>query len=164
MHLGSSRAPLALFYKAGPSRSGCLQGFLERIFPSIYKIRAIIQCKNILISFLSHSCLLRVPAIFDKASFQKFKQFYSTFQYVLQKLKLQDQIDALFMPLHTSIRKGFQKEEEKIKTFAIRRGVEGGPACHNAFLKYCFQPYFTQKVWEVLSDNNLSLVDHSMIS
>ena len=79
MHLGSSRAPLALFYNAGASRSGCLQGFLETIFPSSSKIQAIIQFKNILISFLSHSCLLLVPAIFDKASFQKFKQFYSTF-------------------------------------------------------------------------------------
>ena len=78
MHLGSSRAPLALFYKAGPSRSGCLQGFLGTIFPSISKIQAM-QCSVKTFLSLSYSCLLRVPAIFDKASFQKFNQFYSLF-------------------------------------------------------------------------------------
>ena len=78
MHLGSSRAPLALFYNAGASRSGCLQGFLETIFPSSSKIQAM-QCSVKTFLYLSYSCLLLVPAIFDKASFQKFNQFYSTF-------------------------------------------------------------------------------------
>ena len=59
------------------------------------------------------------------------------------------------MPLHNSIRKGFQKaKEENIKTFAIRRG-EGGLACHTVFFK-CFLAYFTRRVWFFLAH----LVDH----
>ena len=74
---------------------------------------------------------------------------------LLQELKLQYQIGALIMPLHNSIRKGFQKEkEENIKTFAIRRG-EGGLACHTVFFK-CFLAYFTRRVWFFLAH----LVDH----